>query len=134
MDRKNKALSIWEQEALIKANYPLFRTIWNGRNIFWIGDLAASSVSTVFRIKIVYEKGLPRIHVVWPKLQVRPDATSIPHTYSDNSLCLYFPGAHEWDPTMSIADTLIPWTLLWLYYYEVWLVTGKWKGGGEHPC
>jgi hypothetical protein len=23
--------------------------------------------------------------------------------------------------------------VLWLYYYEVWLVTAIWLGGGEHP-
>jgi hypothetical protein len=31
---------------------------------------------------------------------------------------------------MMIATTIIPWLALWLYYYEVWLATGHWEGGG----
>lgn len=34
---------------------------------------------------------------------------------------------------MLIADTYIPWAIEWLYYYEIWLVTGEWCGGGIHP-
>jgi hypothetical protein len=33
---------------------------------------------------------------------------------------------------MSIAD-IIGWIALWLYYYEVWLITGNWLGGGHEP-
>jgi hypothetical protein len=33
---------------------------------------------------------------------------------------------------MLIATTLIPWTALWLYYYELWLDTGKWLGPSSH--
>lgn len=34
---------------------------------------------------------------------------------------------------MTLADTIIPWTLDWLMHYEFWLATGKWRGGGvEH--
>lgn len=32
-----------------------------------------------------------------------------------------------------IANTIIPWTIEWLYYYELWLATGEWLGGGDHP-
>ncbi len=34
---------------------------------------------------------------------------------------------------MTLADTILPWASLWLFYYEVWLATGEWVGGGEHP-
>ena len=34
---------------------------------------------------------------------------------------------------MWIADTILPWTSLWLYFYELWHATGQWLGGGEHP-
>jgi hypothetical protein len=27
----------------------------------------------------------------------------------------------------------VPWTALWLFYFEEWLVSNEWKGGGEHP-
>ncbi|MEZ5659385.1 MAG: hypothetical protein R3E83_12920 [Burkholderiaceae bacterium] len=33
----------------------------------------------------------------------------------------------------SIADTIVPWTYEWLFYFEEWLVSDEWKGGGRHP-
>lgn len=47
-------------------------------------------------------------------------------------LCLYYPITEEWTNDMMIADTFIPWAIEWLYYYEIWRMTGKWLGGGHH--
>jgi hypothetical protein len=33
---------------------------------------------------------------------------------------------------MPLAMTVIPWISEWLYFYELWLVTGEWLGGGTH--
>lgn len=32
---------------------------------------------------------------------------------------------------MLIANTIVPWTSEWLFYYEIWLATGQWHGGGH---
>lgn len=48
-------------------------------------------------------------------------------------LCLYYPRRTEWKGTMFLADTIVPWAVEWLYYYEQWRMTGEWYGGGEHP-
>jgi hypothetical protein len=34
---------------------------------------------------------------------------------------------------MFLADTVVPWTSEWLFFYEVWHATGLWLGGGTHP-
>jgi hypothetical protein len=34
---------------------------------------------------------------------------------------------------MPIADTIIPWTSEWLFFYELWLASGEWHGGGHDP-
>jgi hypothetical protein len=53
--------------------------------------------------------------------------------YSQKYLCLHFPKNKEWTPRMPIAKTIVPWISDWLFYYESWLVTGEWLGGGiEH--
>ncbi len=31
---------------------------------------------------------------------------------------------------MLVAYTIVPWLMEWLVYYEVWLITGQWEGGG----
>ena len=30
-----------------------------------------------------------------------------------------------------IANTIVHWAIEWLYYYENWVYTGKWLGGGH---
>jgi len=74
----------------------------------------------------------PKIWVISPELEKRSDQNRIPHTYSGNRLCLFLPGTGEWSRDKLIADTIIPWASLWLYYYEVWHATGDWLGGGVH--
>ena len=32
-----------------------------------------------------------------------------------------------------LSKTIVPWTVEWLYFYELWLATGEWYGGGDHP-
>lgn len=72
----------------------------------------------------------PRVHVVEPQLRKNYKGEAVPHLHADSSLCLYYPKYGEWRPSLSVADTIIPWASLWLYYYEVWLAVGEWLGGG----
>jgi hypothetical protein len=46
---------------------------------------------------------------------------------------LYLPKTCEWQSWMRLDQTLVPWATLWLFYFEEWLVSGNWKGGGMHP-
>ncbi|SJM35583.1 conserved hypothetical protein [Mesorhizobium delmotii] len=34
---------------------------------------------------------------------------------------------------MRLDQSIVPWTSLWLFYFEDWLTDGEWRGGGEHP-
>lgn len=74
----------------------------------------------------------PVVKVLKPQLRIRKGAICLPHFYPhDNSLCLH--EMHEWKSTYFVADCIIPWASLWLYFYEIWLITGSWEGGGTHP-
>ena len=46
-------------------------------------------------------------------------------------ICLYMNS--EFNSSKYLSNTIIPWAIEWLYYYELWLTTGKWLGGGRHP-
>jgi hypothetical protein len=35
---------------------------------------------------------------------------------------------------MSLATTVVPWLEEWLVFYEGWLLTGTWQGGGTLPA
>lgn len=73
-----------------------------------------------------------KIFVIEPKIESPKAGEIVPHLFNDNSLCLYYPKYHEWTYKDSWVNTLVPWTSLWLYYYEIWKETGVWTGGGIH--
>ncbi|AIQ89412.1 protein of unassigned function [Methylobacterium oryzae CBMB20] len=33
---------------------------------------------------------------------------------------------------MLLGRTIVPWAILWLWFFEDWLATGEWRGGGVH--
>jgi hypothetical protein len=35
---------------------------------------------------------------------------------------------------MQVGDTIVPWLMEWLVFYEAWGVTGEWRGGGTMPA
>jgi hypothetical protein len=85
--------------------------------------------SPAYLVEVQYTIGQsPRVWINHPPLH--PDA---PHTYpSDGCLCLYYPKEWVWRRREHIGKTVLPWTALWLYYYELWLDTGEWLGPSSH--
>lgn len=97
------------------------------------GPLQPTPVSAVYRVRVEYCPGsLPKAWVEEPTLRCRSPEERIPHVYAGPRPCLYYPKTQEWRADMFISDTILPWLLLWLFHYEIWLVTGDWHGGGIH--
>jgi hypothetical protein len=88
-------------------------------------------------LKLSPDSRKPELLVVEPDLQQLAAGKSIPHFYSHKGrgtkLCLWWPRGREWVPQMSLRDTYVPWAVEWLLYFEDWLLTGEWAGGGQHP-
>ena len=97
-------------------------------------SLKPTEESQIYKLRISarIESTIVDIYPVEPFIGRGPNGEKVPHMYSDGSLCLYYPEYAEWKYTDSWAETLIPWASLWLYYYELWLMTGEWLGGGIH--
>ena len=127
-------LSIAAQVNAMKKLFPNFSLTWKGKVAVWIGEILPTTLSQSYKVKVTYALGLPpNCYVLSPKLCRRDNKQRIPHTYTKNRLCLYLPNSGEWTPQMLIADTIIPWASLWLFYYEIWQAIGEWLGGGKHP-
>jgi hypothetical protein len=78
--------------------------------------------------------GTPKVSIREPDLSALASGRDLPHVYHDPiRLCLFLPGSDEWLGSMRIDQTFVPWTATWLYYFEEWLASNEWKGGGEHP-
>ncbi len=131
---KPKNLTLAQQRIGVISHFPGFRYGGNHNIGIWIGSLRPGDECETYEVKIEYKLGQrPRITVLSPKLRKRDDQSRIPHVYPGEHPCVYFPRNGEWHPGKLIGNTIIPWLSTWLYYYEVWLVTGKWLGGGiEH--
>jgi hypothetical protein len=79
----------------------------------------------------------PEVSVVHPDLKALASGKALPHVYPHagigTKLCLWHPRKREWHPSMKLSETYVPWTVRWLWYFEDWLQSGEWAGGGEHP-
>ncbi len=90
----------------------------------WKGALQPTPESHAYDVVILHEPDrMPVVCVERPS--IRKDTW---HRYPDGSLCLYWPKEWRWSPRESLAETIVPWTAFWLYYYELWCVTGEWLG------
>lgn len=132
-------LSIDEQVSSMKAVWPRFvakRTNRLRQFASWSGDVSPQFGK--FTLEIRYQLGdWPQVRILSPTLVRLPgnEEGQLPHIYppfDDPTLCLFDPVAGEWDASMPIAQTIVPWALDWIACYELWLMTEKWTGGGRH--
>lgn len=101
------------------------------------GKIRPSQISNSYNIALLCpDRGAPRTYVTTP---LRAGWESTPHLYpSDKAgrwaglprLCLF---DLPWRRGTALTKTIVPWAAEWLVYYEVWLTTGQWLGGGTHP-
>lgn len=125
------------QLALLKRAFPGTKGNLTQGMMTWQGDFSPAALSDTYRLKLEYRQGgEPKAYIVSPKnLPLAEGATRLPHTYRNKErlqqLCLYLPGTGEWKPSMKLADTMVHWAVQWMYYYEIWVTTGKWLGGGH---
>jgi len=118
--------------------YPNSKICFDKISFTWSACVKPTSLSNVYNVVIKYSlRGSPEVWVKGDNLE-KIDAIDFPHIYETDKernmvrICLYLPG-QDWDKSKYISSTIVPWTVEWLYFYEVWLATGKWCGGGIHP-
>ncbi|HYC87140.1 MAG TPA: hypothetical protein VEB86_18030 [Chryseosolibacter sp.] len=134
MKPKLRSKTITEQVSALKVKYKQFSVRGDRDSLKAIGTLRPTARSVEYTIELKYKSGnSPRVFVLSPELTKNFKGEDIPHVYEGDRLCLYHPDFREFRISDTLADTIVPWTALWLYYYEVWHVTGEWLGGGMHP-
>ena len=106
-------------------------------SLTWRGKVRPTALSEEYTVKLYYKYNKkPEVYVVEPQLKLADGEKELPHVFDhgkNQQICTYYTkrGA-DWTSDKLIADTIIPWISEWLYFYEIWLYTGKWKGGGIH--
>lgn len=130
---RTRYLTVTQQIHHMRARYPQFHSVTkHGKRVRWVGTLKPTALSDSYTVEITYEvPNRPDIRVLSPTLTIRPDCGRLPHVFSENRLCVH--QAYEWGGDRILADLVIPWISAWLYFYEIWLITGLWLGEGTHP-
>jgi hypothetical protein len=141
MEKQNKIaeqppVSTMVQALWLRKFFPVGKTSLGRNAVFWRGKISPSDYARTYLIEVSYKLGFhPEIRVLEPSLGALAGDNSLPHVYDPDAqlLCLYLPGCGFWTEGKILARTVLPWACLWLYYFELWLVTGIWHGRGEHP-
>lgn len=143
--------SIKEQDDRLREIYPSFRLTSDiGLYGTWEGSLTPIAqrytiwiryVPQIFLDKVTLKYSYVSVQVLDPLIAPDPRGTGerTPHVYRYRhpvdrpALCAWDPGDEPFDPTHFVADDVIPAVIRWLVFYEDWLDTGVWRGGGKHP-
>ena len=99
------------------------------------GWIQPTPLSELYKFRLDYKEGKSskvKVFIQEPPLKRRVPEERIPHTYDGDRPCPFYPG-DDWTAERWIAGTVVPWLAMWLFFYECWLATGEWHGGGEHP-
>jgi len=109
-----------------------------GRALRFGFKVAPTPLSRVYRCSLkLYPARFPELFVMDPDPKGVAGGRVLPHTYphdgAGTKLCLWLPKAHEWSAQMRLDETYLPWAAEWLDYFEEWLITDEWTGGGAHP-
>ncbi len=133
---KIKKLTLAQQAIGLAALYPDSKCSVHRNDLLWRGVLVPTPLSNSYEVEISYSLGSsPKVYALSPQLFV-PAGMVLPHVYDhkEQRLCLYYPlGKPDWNSSMFLARTIVPWASEWFFYYELWLATGEWLGGGVHP-
>lgn len=124
----------------MEKRWPMLKPSIVGRNrhLEWMGPLRGFQME--YQVAILWNWQTPNkcpfAFVLDPVIRPRQGERfiDVPHLMYDeevperSALCLFDPDTREWDGTMWIADSTVPWTSEWLHYYELWHVDGLWRG------
>ena len=100
---------VHRQLADLSRTYPDSRKNLKYGRLTWTGDIQPGPACDTYRVRISWDGRSSRlaVHILSSKLTDLPDK-DVPHRFEGGNLCLHYNG--EWDPTMLISETIIPWT------------------------
>lgn len=136
---KQKDITIIHQKTDLLKTYPESECKSERNDLYWKGILQPTPLSDKYEVLIKYTIRKPpyiQVFVVNQNFK-NLDNPSFPHKYKvypeKNTVKICLDRYKVFTKKKYISTTIIPWTLEWLYFYEIWNITGVWCGGGEHP-
>jgi hypothetical protein len=134
-------LSLTAQLCQLQRTYPAGRGRLLREQLFWEQRIRPRPLSHEYLCRVEYRRDeYPAVYCLDPPLSALANGRRLPHVRSREEpirLCLFFHEPKCWNDGMLLAKVVIPLTLYWLEFFEEWLFTGEWRGGGTHditPC
>ena len=131
-----KTLSMGKQLFALKSRFPSSRVTHDKGKLVWTTEITPADGCETYNLRLTWSKGrFPEVWASGGALERCDDFGSIPHKFGFDAkaksvnLCLQ---RRDWNGRQLIADTYVPWAMEWLVFFELWLATGEWLGGGEH--
>jgi hypothetical protein len=128
-----RSLTLAQQKYYMSVDYPAFTAHMARNAIEWIGSVTPTTMSETYEVRISYKiPDRPEVTVLSPELKLASGYNHLPHTFPPDwkRLCLYM--AEDWNPQNPV-NWIVPWIAVWLYFYEIWRLTGTWLGEGHEP-
>jgi len=124
-NKADKYRKVVIEQMLIRAKFPFLHSRICGLELTCRGRIQPTEQSQNYRVEIRYSPwDSPVVRVIEPKIEFTPGV----HMYQNDTLCLYAWREQPWQKNWHLHETVIPWTAEWLVFYEIWLLTGKWRG------
>jgi len=122
--RREKRIDPALQILWMRKRHPQFTASGGNKKYVFTGHLQPNSQSKSYQVAIHYRYDhSPRVFVRSPALHPKT-----PHLYDDGSLCLFKAERFNWHDGLLISEYIVPWTAVWLYFYEQWLDLNVWLG------
>jgi hypothetical protein len=129
---RQRPLTLTQQRYFLGVTFPDFFVQVIRNELRCVGEIRPLAICDNYTVEVLYKiPTRPRVRVLRPELRLASGHSRLPHVFEGNDLCLYSDG--QWRPDLRISEYIIPWIYFWLRFYEVWLATGYWEGGGTHP-
>jgi hypothetical protein len=130
MARNSTFRNIAPQVRALIQRFPEGSVVVRGRRVIWLGALKPTELSRSYLVEVDYLLKQEPVVRVRSSLATR-EGESLPHVWNHAQRILCLHRSSDWTPRMLLANSILPWASEWLFFYEIWLVTGQWDGGGE---
>lgn len=132
---REKPVTLLVQRLALDNRHPWLTTVIHDRRLTAEGVCRPCEVTRPYKVRFDYWIGsTPVATILDPVPQPRLPGQRVIHTNQQNDKpCLFLPKTREWHGNQLLANTVVPWTLEWLLFYETWFVTGHWVAGGVLP-
>ena len=135
---RQKSIGLACQLASLRSRYEGSRGRIKNSYLNWECNISPSPLSCSYGIEIIYTtKEFPKVWISGGALTDEDLVSNAPHQYGNDlsrlkvEACL---SRFDWNTSMLIADTIVPWAMEWAIYYEIWKATGLWVGDeAPHP-